>query len=585
MSSEPNGGREVLGTGADVNEQIASRRSAAAELQARGVACFGNGYEVTHSIAQVRGPREHKTKEELEADPTVYAVAGRIMFLRRQGRAAFMKIRDRGGDLQIYVREDGVGEPVFGLVRDKLIQVGDIVSASGPLMRTNTGELTLRADSLTLAAKCLRPPPEKFHGLHDVEMRYRQRYVDLFSNTAVRDTFIARSRIIQGVRDFFNARGYLEVETPMMHVIPGGANARPFVTHHNALDMDLYLRIAPELFLKRLLVGGMERVYEINRNFRNEGVSPRHNPEFTMIEFYQAYAVCDDFINLTEELITGLVQQLHGGLRIDYHYDPEEAHNPDLPADQRKKWTLDFQRPWARVTVNEAAAPYARIHETSMRLTGEGQAALARDKNLAWDFFGMLCEAMPDTAIAEFCAKHGGGEPTREKIWAREADKALLCASALKYAQDHMTGDARQELFADLAYVLFEWLVEPTLINPTFVTGFPVSVSPLARRSNAIPWLTDRFELFIAGREIANAFSELNDPDDQRERFIAQVQAKAKGDDEAMPYDADYIRALEYGMPPAAGEGIGIDRLTMLLTDSPSIRDVILFPLMRGEHT
>jgi lysyl-tRNA synthetase class 2 len=389
------------------------------------------------------------------------------------------------------------------------LDIGDIVGVWGHLFRTKTKELTIEARGMRLLTKCLRPLPEKWHGLADVEARYRQRYVDLMVNPEVRDLFEKRSRIVRLLRRFFEERDFLEVETPMMQAIPGGAAARPFVTHHNALNMDLYLRVAPELFLKRLLVGGFERVFELNRNFRNEGISVRHNPEFTMLEFYQAYATYDDLMRLTEELFVTLAEEVVGSLQVPY-------------ADH----VIDLKPPWRRLTIKEAVVQHGGAEEQEIG-TLEGLQHFAKQEGLHVDL---------------------------------------------------------NVSYGNLLVEVFEQVAESQLIQPTFITGYPLEVSPLARKNDANPALVDRFELYIGGRELANAFSELNDPTDQRQRFLQQVEARNAGDDTANPIDDDYVRALEYGMPPAAGEGIGIDRLVMFFTDSPSIRDVILFPLLRPQR-
>jgi len=445
--------------------------------------------------------------EALASTETRVRVAGRIMTRRDFGKASFIHIQDRGGRLQAYLRKDILGDEAFALF--KKMDIGDIVGIEGRLFRTRTGELTVEASSIRLLAKGLMPLPEKWHGLKDVEARYRQRYLDLMVNPGVKDVFIKRTEIIRYLREFLTARGYIEVETPMLQSVYGGAAARPFMTHHNTLNMDLYLRIAPELYLKRLIVAGLERVFEINRNFRNEGISTQHNPEFTMLEFYEAYATYEDLMDLTEEMICGLVERLHGTLTIEY-----------------QGTELDFTRPWKRISVKEAILEYAQGADERVFAERERAAALAESLDL----------------------------PVRE---------------------DASLGKIITEIF--------EKVGEPRFIEPTFVTGYPLEVSPLARKKETDPAYVDRFELFVMGREIANAFSELNDPLDQRERFLKQMEEREAGDDEAHPMDMEYIRALEYGMPPTAGEGIGIDRLVMLLTDSPSIRDVILFPLLR--HT
>jgi lysyl-tRNA synthetase class 2 len=443
------------------------------------------------------------------------SLAGRIVAERSFGKAGFLKLRDRSGEIQVYVKRDVLGEAAYEIV--KLAEVGDIVAVEGQLFRSKTGELTVQAQHFRVLTKALRPLPEKWHGLQDLETRYRQRYLDLIANEEVRTLFLRRSRIVQEIRAFLDAREFVEVETPMMHSLISGAAARPFETHHNALDIDLYLRIAPELHLKRLVVGGIERVYEINRNFRNEGLSPQHNPEFTMLEFYWAYANYEDLIELTEQLFAHLANKVLGSTEVPYQ-------------GQR----LDFRGPFRRLPMVEG------VHEAFPAIQG-------REWNDAQALRGHL---LADPAARDF----------------NPAERQAL------------DGLSAGELIARM----FEAKVEKTLVQPTFVTQFPTAISPLARKNDENPEFVDRFELYVAGREIANAFNELNDPLDQRQRFEDQVRKKATGDSETMDYDEDYVRALEHGMPPTAGEGIGIDRLVMLLTDAPNIRDVILFPLMKS---
>ncbi len=491
---------------ADDNQIIAERRAKLKALREQGNP-FPNDFSRTHLAADLHAAHEGKTNEQLEAQPTRAAVAGRMMLKRVMGKASFATLQDLSGRIQLYITRDDVGKPVYEAF--KHWDLGDIVAAEGPLFRTRTGELSVKASSLRLLAKSLRPLPEKFHGLADQEQTYRQRYLDLITNPESRNVFMARSRAIQAVRDFFVARGYLEVETPMMQPLPGGAAARPFITHHNALDMDLYLRIAPELYLKRLVVGGFEKVFEINRNFRNEGISTRHNPEFTMLEFYEAYRDYRYLMDLTEQLLREVAHTLLGSATLPYQGE-----------------TIDLSRPFDRLTMAEAMAKYN-----------------------------------PHFSLDEL------------------QKPEYLRAALTKYDVEVFASDG----LGLLQLKLFEQTTEAKLTQPTFIVAHPTDVSPLARRNDANPAVTDRFELFIAGREIANGFSELNDPEDQAERFKQQAEAKAAGDEEAMFYDADYVRALEYGLPPTAGEGIGIDRLVMLLTDSASIRDVILFPQMRAE--
>jgi lysyl-tRNA synthetase class 2 len=430
------------------------------------------------------------------------------MLLKRvMGKASFATLQDMSGRIQLYITTDALGADAHDAF--KHWDLGDIVGARGSLFKTKTGELTVKVTELRLLAKALRPLPEKFHGLTDQEQKYRQRYVDLITSPESRRVFIARSAIVQAMREFFVARGYLEVETPMMHPIPGGAAARPFITHHNALDTDLYLRIAPELYLKKLVVGGLEKVFEINRNFRNEGISTRHNPEFTMLEFYEAFRDYRYLMDLTEALLREVAQKVCGKTTIEY-----------------QGTSIDLGRPFDRLTMADAIAKYDPRH------------------------------ALADLERLEY-----------------------LKAALAKVGAEVLGSDG----LGVLQLKLFEATTEDKLVQPTFIVAHPTDVSPLARASDANPAVTDRFELFITGREIANGFSELNDPEDQAARFVAQVEAKEAGDVEAMHYDADYIRALEYGLPPTAGEGIGVDRLVMLLTDSPSIRDVILFPQLKRE--
>jgi lysyl-tRNA synthetase class 2 len=491
----------------DSSEQVEVRRQKLAKLKEAGHRAYSNDFKPTHTITAIVGTFSEASDEQLRAGPKNLAIAGRIMAIRRMGKASFFHMQDRRGRLQVYVQQNQVGEAAYALFRT--LDIGDIVAVSGHLFRTRTRELTLEARELRLLTKCLRPLPEKWHGLADVEARYRQRYVDLMVNPEVREVFEKRSRIVRHLRRFFEERDFLEVETPMMQAIPGGAAARPFVTHHNTLDMELYLRVAPELFLKRLLVGGFERVFELNRSFRNEGISVRHNPEFTMIEFYQAYATFDDLMRLTEELFVSLANEINGSLQVPYGGQ-----------------FIDLTPPWQRLTITDAIVAHGGALAREIA-TLEGLRQFARNKSLRVDF---------------------------------------------------------EAPYGNLLVEVFEEVAEAQLIQPTLMTGFPIEVSPLARKNDAHPALVDRFELYIGGRELANAFSELNDPADQRQRFLEQMAARAAGDDTANPIDDDYVRALEFGMPPAAGEGIGIDRLVMFLTDSPSIRDVILFPLLRPQR-
>jgi len=488
----------------ELSELLLQRRRKVDTLWEAGINPYPNDFKPQHTSADVFAA--YADQEQIDAADTIFVVAGRILARRSFGKAAFIQLQDRKGRIQLYVKKDEIGDETFAAFES--FDIGDIVGATGHPFRTKTGELSLHAHSIRLMVKSLHPLPEKFHGLTDVETRYRQRYVDLIVNPEAREIFVKRSRIVNLIRAFMTGRDFLEVETPMMHQIPGGATARPFITHHNALDMELYLRIAPELYLKRLVVGGMERVFEINRNFRNEGISVRHNPEFTMMEFYQAYATYEDLMDFTEELFCHVAQEILGTL---------DFTNQGLD--------ISFQRPWKRLTVREAVLEYGDID-----------------------------------------AKH-----------LDDRDLALAYARSIGLDLPSDIG------YGKLLMEIFEEVAEHKLIQPTFITAYPTEVSPLSRKNDHNPELVDRFELIIGGREIANAFSELNDPVDQKERFLSQVAEKDKGDEEAHYMDEDYVRALEYGMPPTAGEGIGIDRLVMLLTDSASIRDVILFPQLRKE--
>lgn len=487
------------------NDIIRGRREKLARWRASGQA-FPNTFRRDDLAADLEAAHAEHDKPQLETLAVRAKVAGRIVLKRAMGKASFLTLADPSGRIQCYLRKDELGDEAYAQFND-LFDIGDIIGVEGTVMRTNKGELTIAAASIELLTKAIRPLPEKHAGLTDTETKYRQRYVDLIVNDDSRQVFLTRSKIIAYIRRFFAERDFLEVETPMMHPIPGGATARPFVTHHNALDMDLYLRIAPELYLKRLVVGGLERVFEINRSFRNEGLSTRHNPEFTMLEFYQAFADYEDMMNLTESLLQGLVGEVLDSAELDYQGE-----------------TISFAGQFRRVTMAAAVAD-----------------ALGIDESAASDF-GALTAALSERNLT-------------------------------------LSGDSAGELLNEA----FEELVEAGLKQPTFVTQYPAEVSPLARRNSDNPAVTDRFELFIGGREVANAFSELNDPEDQAERFAAQVAKVSAGDNEAMHFDADYIRALEVGLPPTAGEGIGIDRLVMLLTNSASIRDVLLFPHMRAE--
>lgn len=503
-SKKPNGAKpdNIL----DENNLIRQRRKKAADIKEMGYPLFPNVFRPRDTIGELRGQYDNLDAARLESlEDTKFTIAGRIIAIRSFGKAAFVKLRDRTGTLQLHLQKDVLGDN-YKLF--KKLDVGDIIGVGGSLFRTKTRELTLRVEMLKLITKSYRPLPEKFHGLTDVEARYRQRYLDLIMNDEVRDIFIARSQIVNTLRSSLTQKGFMEVETPMMQIIPGGATAKPFETYHNALGMKLYLRVAPELYLKRLVVGGLERVFELNRNFRNEGISIRHNPEFTMLEFYMAYASYEDLMSITEEMFGACAMAICGSLKFDY---------------QGKE--INLTPPWVNLDFRSSLIEVGKVP----------------------------AEILFDTEKALNMSIHLGGK--------------------------HKPGDNLGKALAKI----FDVTVEPHLWQPTFITGYPRDISPLSRTNDLDPEIVDRFEFFIAGREMGNGFSELNDPDDQRDRFFEQVAQREAGDDEAQFMDADYVRALEFGMPPTAGEGIGIDRLVMLLTDQPSIREVILFPLLRPE--
>lgn len=491
----------------ELSELLQIRRNKLDELRKLGIDPFGGKYEREHHAGDILKQYDELSKEELEEKQVEVNLAGRIMAKRGMGKASFAHIQDLSGRIQIYVRQDSVAEAQYEAF--SILDLGDIIGVKGVLFKTKTGETTVKVKELEVLSKSLYPLPEKFHGLKDVELRYRQRYVDLIINPDVQKTFITRSRIIQSMRRYLDSQGYLEVETPTLHSIAGGAAARPFITHHNALDMELYMRIAIELHLKRLIVGGLEKVYEIGRVYRNEGISTRHNPEFTMIELYEAYADYKDIMALTENLIAHIAQEVLGTQVISY-----QGHEVELTPQ------------WRRVSMVDAVKEVVGV-DFSVDMSNEEAHRLAKEHKVP--------------------------------------------------VEPHMT-------FGHILNAFFEQFVEETLIQPTFVTGHPVEISPLAKKNDVDPRFTDRFELFIVAREHANAFSELNDPIDQRQRFEAQMKEKEQGNDEAHEMDEDFLRALEYGMPPTGGLGIGIDRLIMLLTNSPSIRDVLLFPHMRNKE-
>ncbi|WP_068675786.1 lysine--tRNA ligase [Oceanobacillus sp. Castelsardo] len=490
----------------ELNEQMLVRRGKLNDYIEKGLDPFGSKFVRTHLANDIIKKFESSSKEDLEEVKEEATVAGRIMTKRGKGKAGFAHIQDLSGQIQIYVRKDEIGEEAYEVF--KSIDLGDIVGVKGEIFRTNMGELSIKVEEFNLLTKSLRPLPEKYHGLKDVEQRYRQRYLDLITNMESKETFILRSKIIQSMRKYLNDHGYLEVETPMMHSIPGGASARPFVTHHNALDIPLYMRIAIELHLKRLIVGGLEKVYEIGRVFRNEGVSTRHNPEFTMIELYEAYADYHDIMELTENLVAHIAKDVLGKTKITYG-----------------EYEVDLEPKWKRLHMVDAVK-----------------------------------------------------EQTGVDFWNEMSDE-----EARQLAKEHGVEVKDTMAFGHVVNEFFEQKVEETLIQPTFIFGHPVEISPLAKKNKEDERFTDRFELFIVGREHANAFSELNDPIDQRQRFEAQVKEREEGNDEAHLMDDDFLEALEYGMPPTGGLGIGIDRLVMLLTNAPSIRDVLLFPQMRNK--
>jgi lysyl-tRNA synthetase class 2 len=519
------------------------RKTKLEEIVKLGQAAYPNQFPASHTVPQVRAQWDEATAEALEASRVTVAVAGRIMAIRAQGKAGFATLQQDGQRLQIYVRLDAVGEQGFALY--KLLDLGDHIGVSGYLFRTRTGELTIHVERLTFLCKAMLALPEKFHGLADVELRYRQRYVDLFANLDSREVFVKRAKVLKAIRKFFDERGYLEVETPMMQQIAGGAAARPFTTHHNALDLDLFLRIAPELYLKRLVVGGLDRVYEINRNFRNEGVSTQHNPEFTMLEFYQAYANYHDLMQITEELIAFVAREVNGSTKTEFN-----GHAIDLA-----KWT--------RLTMREAIRAYWPEE------AGAKPAMTALDS--AQVLQTRLHTAMNSLEKAEGDTAHLSPE--------RLAELKTIHGAITATYYDSLKGAS----VGKSVYNLFEAVVEPFLIQPTIIYDYPTEVSPLSKAKPDDPAHVERFEFFCGGFELGNAFSELNDPVEQHKRFEDQLLERIGGDEEAHQMDEDYVRALAYGLPPTGGEGIGIDRLVMLLTGSKSIRDVILFPLMRPE--
>ena len=490
----------------EASELIQQRIRKLEALRKDGIDPYPNDFRVTHTSRNLHEAFDSLSDDELKSVGETFSLAGRIVAIRDFGKASFIQIQDRKGRIQVYLQKDIVGDSAFQLF--KTFDIGDIIGLKGKIFRTKTRELTLQVQSFRLLAKSLHPLPEKWHGLTDIEARYRQRHLDLIANPRVKEIFLTRIKVIQKIRDFFTHRDFLEVETPMLHPIPGGATAKPFKTYHNALDMELYMRVAPELFLKRLVIGGLERIFEINRCFRNEGISTQHNPEFTMLEFYQSYATYEEMMKMTEELLCSMVKEIHGDFHLPY---------------QGKE--IDFTPPWKRIPFKESLLEYGKVDPAALK----------------------------------------------------EPPKAIEVAKGL--GLELKKGISHGRVLADL----FKETVEPRLLQPAFVIHYPTEVSPLSRRNGNDPEVVDRFELFIAGREIANGFSELNDPIDQRDRFVQQLREKMDEADAFLALDEDFLRALEFGMPPTAGEGIGIDRWVMLLTDTPSIRDVIFFPLLRME--
>ena len=508
------------------DELIRTRREKLARIVEAGFPPYPTRAETDTTIRDLVAANDSRSAEELDASPERKKIAGRVMTVRDHGKTAFLDLSENGARIQIYCRRDTLAEREWTLYQN--LDIGDWVSVEGPVFRTKKGELSVKAESLGFLAKALRPLPEKWHGLTDVEQRYRQRYLDLVVNDDVKETFRKRAAIVRFIRNYFDSRGYVEVETPMMQPIPGGAAARPFITHHNTLDMDLYLRVAPELYLKRLIVGGLSRVYEINRNFRNEGISTQHNPEFTMLEFYQAYADYAELIDLTEDLLSRLVREVTGGTSVTFRGE-----------------TIDFSAPFARYSMAGAIAHFAHLEDMDISESD------LDDRNNVVELISKAVRRHPVHADGTHPPENEKPQPTNTM--------------------------SHGKLIAEL----FETIAEKHLVQPTFITDFPVEVSPLSKQRPDDPRFVERFELYVGGMEVANAFSELNDPDEQARRFLDQIAQREQGDDEAHRMDEDYVRALEFGMPPTGGEGIGIDRLVMILTDSPSIRDVILFPLMR----
>jgi lysyl-tRNA synthetase class 2 len=549
------------------------RKAKLEEIVKLGQAAYPNQFPASHTVPQVRDQWGEVTTEALEANRVTVAVAGRIMAIRAQGKAGFATLQQDGQRLQIYVRLDAVGEQGFALY--KLLDLGDHIGASGYLFRTRTGELTIHVERLTFLAKAMLALPEKFHGLADVELRYRQRYVDLFTNLDSRAVFVKRAKTLKALRQFFDERGYLEVETPMMQQVAGGAAARPFTTHHNALDLDLFLRIAPELYLKRLVVGGFDRVYEINRNFRNEGVSTQHNPEFTMLEFYQAYANYHDLMDLTEELIKFVAMEVNGTTITNFPI-PKGPRAGEVVEIDLGKWTRLTMREaifkwWPSILPSISKSSFVDANTLRLFLDGCVKIHQSKTKDARWEEREKWEITEDEAYLQDVIPPVPDGSKELDPL------SLNLLLQRIVYLLDNGApiGKAIAELFESIA--------EYHLIQPTIIYEFPTAVSPLSKQNPDNPDWVERFEFYIGGFELGNAFSELNDPVEQHKRFAQQLEERAHGDDEAHQMDEDYVRALAYGLPPTAGEGIGIDRLVMLLTGSKSIRDVILFPLMRPE--
>jgi lysyl-tRNA synthetase class 2 len=567
------------------------RKSKLAQIEDLGQSAYPNQFRFTHTIPELRAKWHETQSEDFESRSVTVSVAGRIMAIRQQGKAGFATLQQGGERLQIYVRLDAVGEQAFSVY--KLLDLGDHIGVSGYLFRTRTGELTVHVERLTFLAKAMLALPEKFHGLADVELRYRQRYVDLFTNLDAREVFIKRAKVLKAMRKFFDDRGYIEVETPMMQQVAGGAAARPFKTHHNALDLDLYLRIAPELYLKRLVVGGLDRVYEINRNFRNEGVSTQHNPEFTMLEFYQAYANYQDLMQITEDLVAFVAREVNGTTILPS--GEKDSHGDPIPRLDAKGNPIDLAK-WTRLTMREAirefwplefGAPPSAPALGEAALLGEFLEAALQHLQTNYPQISTPSSEVQGVDLVRHRRLRSllllvNGQ--RNLLKGDFAEMAGAMAKILGMSMPETPLHRMPQSLGKTIYGLFEAIVEPNLIRPTIIYDYPTEVSPLSKAKPDDPAHVERFEFFAGGFELGNAFSELNDPEEQHKRFSQQLTERDRGDDEAHQMDEDYVRALAYGLPPTGGEGLGVDRLTMLLTGSKSIRDVILFPLMRNKE-